>query len=94
VDREPSAYAQAVYAYSVAEQCGMITPRAEAGFTATERRLIAEEGLDRESVQRARSAAGFAFALEYQNRGLGGSRAWCRTEGAAAVRRFEAAPLD
>jgi hypothetical protein len=43
---------------------------------------------------RARIAAGIAFAAEYQNRGLGGARGWCRSEGAAAVRRFEAAPLD
>jgi hypothetical protein len=43
---------------------------------------------------RARIAAGIAFAAEYQNRGQGGARGWCRSEGAAAVRRFEAAPLD
>lgn len=79
---------------SVAQQCGLATPRAEAGFAAVERRLIAEEGLDEDGVRNARNAAGIAFAMEYQNRGLGGSRPWCRTEGAEAVRRFEAAPLD
>jgi len=42
----------------------------------------------------ARVAAGIAFASEYQNRGLGGARGWCRTEGAEAVKRFEAAPAD
>jgi hypothetical protein len=94
VDREPSAYAQALYAYSVAQQCGLVTRRAQAGFEATERRLVAEEGLDGNGVMNARIAAGIAFAQEYQNRGLGGSRPWCRGEGAAAVRRFEAAPLE
>jgi len=93
-DRQSSAYAQALYAMSVAEQCGMVTPRAAAGFAAVERRLIAEEGLDQDGVTGARSAAGIAFASEYQNRGLGGARGWCRTEGAEAVRRFEAVPLD
>ncbi|MCK6452211.1 MAG: hypothetical protein L6R19_15385 [Alphaproteobacteria bacterium] len=94
VDRQPSAYAQARYAMNVAEQCGLVTPRAEAGFAAVERRLIAEEGLDTEGVRNARIAAGIAFAREYQNRGLGGARPWCSTEGAEAVRRFEAVPLD
>lgn len=91
-DRSPSAYAQAHYAFGVAQHCGLVTDRAEAGFDRLERRLAAEEGLDEEGRTNARIAAGIAFAMEYQNRGLGGSRPWCRTEGMEAVRRFEAVP--
>ena len=78
----------------MAQQCGLVARRAEAGFVALERRLIAEEGLEGERLVQARMAGGIAFALEYQNRGLGGARRWCRTEGAEAVRRFESVPLD
>ena len=92
VDRSPSAYAQAHYAYGVAQHCGLVTQGAEAGFERLERRLAAEEGLDEEGRTNARIAAGIAFAMEYQNRGLGGSRPWCRTEGMEAVRRFETVP--
>jgi len=92
VDRSPSAYAQAFYAFSVAQQCGLVTPRAEAGFMALERRLAAEEGLEGDGLMNARIAGGIAFATEYQNRGLGGARGWCRTEGREAVRRFENVP--
>ncbi|MCC6471777.1 MAG: hypothetical protein IT563_25915 [Alphaproteobacteria bacterium] len=75
----------------MAEQCGLLTDRAEQGFEAEERRLARAEKLDAEGITKARIAAGVAFASEYQNRGLGGARGWCRTEGADAVRRFEAA---
>ena len=94
VDRSPSAYAQAYYAYGVAQHCGLVTQGAEAGFDRLERRLAAEEGLDEEGRTNARIAAGIAFAMEYQNRGLGGARPWCRTEGEQAVRRFEAVPVE
>jgi hypothetical protein len=93
-ERQLSAYGEALYGYNVAEQCGLLTPRAEEGFAAEERRLATAEGLDRDGVMSARVAAGIAFAREYQNRGLGGARGWCRTEGAEAARRFEAAPLN
>ena len=93
-ERRLSGYGEALYGYNVAEQCGLLTPRAEQGFAAEERRLVAAEGLDRDGVMNARVAAGIAFAAEYQRRGLGGARGWCRTEGAEAVRRFEAAPAD
>ncbi len=94
VDRSPSAYAQAHYAFGVAQHCGLTTPRADAGFDRLERDLAAEEGLDDDGRLNRQIAAGIAFALEYQNRGLGGSRLWCRTEGQEAVRRFEAVPLE
>jgi hypothetical protein len=93
-ERHLSAYGEALYGYAVAQHCDLLTPRAELGFAAEERRLAKAEGLDGEGVTRARIAAGIAFATEYQNRGLGGARGWCRTEGAAAVRRFEAAPVE
>ena len=57
-----------------------------------ERRLAAEEGLDEEGRTNARIAAGIAFALEYQKRGLGGSRPWCRDEGQQAVRPVAPVP--
>ncbi|MCC7050020.1 MAG: hypothetical protein IT562_25175 [Alphaproteobacteria bacterium] len=93
-ERRLSAYGEALYGYSVAEQCGLLTGRAEQGFAAEERRLARAEQLDADGVMKARIAAGVAFASEYQNRGLGGARGWCRTEGAEAVRRFEAAPVE
>jgi len=78
----------------VAQHCDLLTPRAEQGFAAEERRLARAEKLDADGLTKARIAAGIAFAAEYQNRGLGGSRGWCRTEGQAAARRFEAAPVE
>lgn len=78
----------------MAQHCDLLTPRAVRGFEAEERRLALAEKLDADGVTKARVAAGIAFAAEYQNRGLGGARGWCRTEGLEAVRRFEAAPAE
>ncbi len=76
------------YDFEVAGYCGLVTNAVGRGFRREADRLIERDGLDRETVNRLRGDAWQAAHAEWQNRGLGGFRNWCRTEGSAAARRF------
>jgi hypothetical protein len=52
--------------------------------------VVARDALDEAAQREQRLAALVAFDYEYQNRGLGGARAWCRTEGVAGAARLAA----
>jgi len=80
-----------VYDYSVAGTCGTLTPAGERGF----RRELAVVTArfhhdDAAGAQAARLAGWLRADLEWSNRGLGGFRRWCETEGLAAGRHFAA----
>ena len=54
----------------------------------------AREFLDEARARTARIEANVAFDLEWQNRGLGGSRPWCRQDGKEAALAFFARFID
>lgn len=56
--------------------------------------LIARGRIDRDRVNTARGNAWTKVEREWWDRGLGGFRAWCRTEGIAALERFTRAARD
>jgi hypothetical protein len=78
------------YDFEVAGYCGLVTYSVGQGFRREENRLVERDGLERETINRLRGDAWQAAHAEWQNRGLGGFRNWCRTEGSAAAERFSA----
>lgn len=81
---------RAVYEFAVTGYCGIAGPAVEAGFRAEAAALTARGGFDGESARRQRLRGWIAAEEEWRNRGLGGNRAWCADEGAAAARHFQA----
>lgn len=78
----------AYYDMSVCEYCGLVSAEVVDGWRREVADLLSRDGLDEAQHRAIRRKAWTAADLEYGNRGLGGFRNWCRTEGAAAVRRF------
>jgi hypothetical protein len=77
-----------VYKMEVLNYCGLIDDEISAGFKQQRDHLIASQDLTPEDVQSARMQ-GWKFGLaEWQNRGLGGFRNWCQTEGRVIVEYF------
>lgn len=65
----------------VLNYCGLIDDEISAGFKQQRDHLIASQDLTPEYVRNARMQ-GWKFGLaEWQNRGLGGFKNWCQTEG-------------
>ncbi len=91
---EPADPVEAVYyRYAVVEYCSLLSPTVVHGFEAERDRLVAAAGLDEEQHRQHRLAGWTAADREWSNRGLGGYRNWCRTEGEAAAAGFiDAAP--
>ena len=70
-----------VYKMEVLNYCGLIDNEISAGFKQRRNNIILRQNLTSEDVQKARSE-GWKFGLaEWQNRGLGGFRNWCKTDG-------------
>src|SRR5262245_28237593 len=85
--QNPALYA-AMYGYAVCEYCGLDSGLVEDGYRRETAHLIAAAGLSDDIVRKVRMRAGTDADLEYGDRGLGGFRKWCRTEGMAAAQRF------
>lgn len=79
-----------VYEFAVTSYCGTLDPEVEAGFRAELAAVTQRGGFDAETARRQRIRGWVAADEEWRNRGLGGFRAWCRDEGVAAARRFQA----
>jgi hypothetical protein len=90
----PGSYARALYDVYLVENCGLLTAEVRRGFELASGERLAAEGLDDAAAQAARHDAGLAFDREWHNRGLGGSRPWCRQEGKAAALAFFARFID
>lgn len=88
VPAPPGSYARAYYDIQLVQSCGLLTAEVERGYELASAERRAAEGLDDAAAQAARMKAGVAFDLEYQNRGLGGNRPWCRQDGKAAALDF------
>lgn len=85
--RYPELHA-AIYDMTVCEYCGLITPEVAGGFRRRVTELVARDALSDRTVREIRIIAWTRADLEWSNRGLGGFRAWCATEGEGAARRF------
>lgn len=83
---------QAFYDISVIGYCGLSSGPVSAGFRREVERITTRDGIDETRLHAARSRALTLVELEWANRGLGGFRGWCRSEGQAAVERFIAIP--
>jgi hypothetical protein len=81
---------QVVYMYGVTEYCGLNSGEVEDGFRRQVRTLTRSGGLPESTVRWLRIRGMVAADLEYGDRGLGGYRNWCRTEGLEAARHFVA----
>jgi hypothetical protein len=81
---------QVSYMYSVAEYCGLNTFEVYDGYQRQMRQLTYQVRLPESTVRSLRVDGIVAADLEFGNRGLGGFRNWCRTEGLDAARHFRA----
>ncbi len=85
---------RAFYDLEVTAYCGLANAAVRTGFEREIARLKARDDVDEASLGRARTQAWKEAHLEWQNRGLGGFRSWCRSEGRAAAERFTRAGSD
>ena len=76
------------YEFEVAGYCGLISDAVGAGFQRRVARILDDASIDQATLDRLRGEAWQAAHAEWQNRGLGGFRGWCRNEGRAAAERF------
>jgi hypothetical protein len=77
-----------VYDLGVTSYCNLLTPEVEAGYHREIARLTERAGLNEADAKALRIAGWVDADREWSNRGLGGFRAWCETEGLAAARHF------
>lgn len=83
---------QVFYDIGVIGYCGLSGNTVTEGFQREVRRIVEREEINKKAFNAARSRAITLVELEWDNRGLGGFRRWCRTEGETAVRRFLSVP--
>jgi len=76
------------YAFEVTAYCSLVDERVTRGFAARAGELRRRSSLDDDALSNLRGKAWQAAHAEWQNRGPGGFRGWCRTDGIAAARRF------
>lgn len=78
------------YDANVLEYCGLITRESNGGFHLSRDALILRDTVSEDQQRNIRISAYTAADVEYENRGLGGYKGWCRTEGKDAYDRFVA----
>jgi hypothetical protein len=83
---------EAYYEIEVAGYCGLVSDDVAAGFRRQVERILGDAVIEQETLNELRGKAWQAAHWEWQNRGLGGFRGWCRNEGRAAAERFLAEP--
>ena len=96
---EPGGAAQAMaelerlyYDFEVASYCSLVDAEVGRGFERAAARAVARTALSPGQLDQLRGRAWQAAHAEWQNRGLGGFRAWCRNEGRTAAEGFLAEP--
>lgn len=85
---EPRTLRDVVYDLAVTSYCGLLTPEVEFGYHREIADLTARAGLDEETAKALRIAGWVDADREWGNRGLGGFRAWCETDGVTAAKHF------
>lgn len=87
-------YSRLIYDYEVALICGLGDIDMQHAYERARARLEAASTLPVVELTKRRRHAMAAAELEYDNRGLGGFRPWCRTEGRSGVARILEAGKD
>lgn len=77
-----------VYLAEVTSYCSLADSDVAKGFRRERDRIVAAADLGDAQVEEARALGWQLGYAEWQNRGLGGFRLWCRTEGAQAAAFF------
>jgi len=80
------------YLFGIALECVLVDTAVIEGYTARTAAIVARLGLSDAARRHTRAAALIAVDREWANRGLGGYRGWCRTEGADAAALFTGVP--
>jgi hypothetical protein len=83
-----AALKQIAYMYGVIEYCGLNNDQVFDGYLRETRFLRRRDGITDPVARWLRIRGLTAADLEYGDRGLGGFRNWCRTEGLDAARHF------
>ena len=84
----PRTPANVTYDYGVASYCGTLSPLGEKGFRLELAAVTARFHQDTAEAKPARLEGWLRSDQEWANRGLGGFRRWCETEGQAAGQWF------
>ena len=79
-----------LYDFEVAGYCGLVTDEVGEGFRSKLTTLVERDGIGREEMNALRGRAWQAAHAEWQNRGLGGFRAWCRGDARRGAERLAA----
>jgi hypothetical protein len=83
---------QAIYDLEVTGYCGLTTPAVGQGFARLAKELINNGRLSETDIDRARAQGWQNAHAEWQNRGLGGFRAWCANDGHTAASMLASIP--
>ncbi|KAA3631009.1 MAG: hypothetical protein DWQ08_05435 [Proteobacteria bacterium] len=76
------------YLAEVASYCSLVDDAVTRGFRIERDRIVEAGNLGPAEIESARTRAWRMGHEEWQNRGLGGFRGWCRGEGTEAARFF------
>ena len=79
---------RAYYRYNVADYCGLVSDAVYGGYRQQIDHLIDRDALDEPWVRWLRIRGAIDAEIEFLNRGMGGYKPWCRSEGASAARSF------
>jgi hypothetical protein len=79
---------QILYEMGVIGYCGLSSDAVKKGFNRELGQIIDQDNIDRLGLRDAQNRVLTMVEWEWDNRGLGGFRGWCRTEGESAVKRF------
>ena len=77
-----------LYDFEVASYCGLVTDDVGEGFRGKLTALVERDRIGREEMDALRGRAWQDAHAEWQNRGLGGFRAWCRGDVRRAAERL------
>ena len=77
-----------LYDFEVASYCGLVTDDVGEGFRSKLTALVERDRIGREEMNALRGRAWQDAHAEWQNRGLGGFRAWCRGDAKRAAERL------
>lgn len=83
-----AAFKQIAYMYGVVEYCGLNSAEVFDGYQRESRFIRRRDALTDPTARWLRIRGLTAADLEYGDRGLGGYRNWCRTEGLEAAQHF------
>jgi hypothetical protein len=79
---------QVLYEMGVIGYCGLSSDAVTKGFDRELGQIIDRDNIDRLALRDAQNRVLTMVEWEWDNRGLGGFRGWCKTEGGSAVKRF------